>query len=443
MVSVANAELKTAADVVHSIETAIASGGLAPGQRLEPVRSLADGLGLAPATVASAYKILAGRGLVVGRGRRGTFVVDRPALVTPTLHSETSIPDGLVDLARGNPDPDLLPDWRKAFAALPDRSALYGQPPIDPRLAPILRSRLDDLGVDPSHLVVVGGALDGLERALASNLRPGDHVALEDPGYSSVIELVVAMGLIPLAVPVDDYGPRPEALERVIAAGARAAIITPRAQNPTGAALTKTRADELAVVLDGADQTLLLIDDHAGPIAGQPYHHITRSAGGRWLMFQSVAKSLGPDLRFAVGVGDETTVSRVAGRQVLGTGWVSGLLQAVVYNLLTEPEMDSYLAAAAEVYRKRREAVVAVLSAAGIPVHGRSGLNVWVPSNDEAHAVAGMQLAGYAIRAGSRYRIDSPPGVRITVASETVDVLAEAAETLVGLVLHSAPSRLA
>ncbi len=65
------------------IDTAIRTGLLIPGTQLPTVRQLAGDLGLAPNTVARAYKTLEASGLVEGRGRRGTRVRDTPALSTP------------------------------------------------------------------------------------------------------------------------------------------------------------------------------------------------------------------------------------------------------------------------------------------------------------------------------------------------------------------------
>jgi DNA-binding transcriptional regulator YhcF (GntR family) len=66
-----------------AVEVAVADGSLAPGTRLPTVRALAANLGLAPNTVARAYRELEALGLVVGRGRRGTFVVDQEATTDP------------------------------------------------------------------------------------------------------------------------------------------------------------------------------------------------------------------------------------------------------------------------------------------------------------------------------------------------------------------------
>ncbi|MCY4435621.1 MAG: GntR family transcriptional regulator [bacterium] len=56
----------------------VSSGQLKPRERLSPIRSLAGELGLAPGTVARAYRELEWEGIVEGRGRAGTFVVNEP-----------------------------------------------------------------------------------------------------------------------------------------------------------------------------------------------------------------------------------------------------------------------------------------------------------------------------------------------------------------------------
>jgi DNA-binding transcriptional regulator YhcF (GntR family) len=62
--------------VRDAIRSRIERGTWAPGERLPPVRTAATQLGLAPNTVARAYRELEDEGWLVGRGRAGTFVVD-------------------------------------------------------------------------------------------------------------------------------------------------------------------------------------------------------------------------------------------------------------------------------------------------------------------------------------------------------------------------------
>jgi DNA-binding transcriptional regulator YhcF (GntR family) len=63
--------------LVAALRRRIEAGSIAPGERLPPVRALADELDLSPNTVAKAYRVLEREGLLVARGRHGTFVAER------------------------------------------------------------------------------------------------------------------------------------------------------------------------------------------------------------------------------------------------------------------------------------------------------------------------------------------------------------------------------
>src|SRR6266487_496814 len=82
--------------IVAQIQEAVATGTLRPGNRLPPVRQLADQLEIAPGTVARAYSELERRGIVVTDGARGTRVAERPR--KPVAASDR--PENLVGLLR-------------------------------------------------------------------------------------------------------------------------------------------------------------------------------------------------------------------------------------------------------------------------------------------------------------------------------------------------------
>ncbi len=63
----------------QQIVAQVSSGDLQPGNRLPTVRRLAADLGIAPNTVARAYRELETEGVLEGRGRAGTFVSDDDA----------------------------------------------------------------------------------------------------------------------------------------------------------------------------------------------------------------------------------------------------------------------------------------------------------------------------------------------------------------------------
>ncbi|MFB6815908.1 aminotransferase class I/II-fold pyridoxal phosphate-dependent enzyme [Streptomyces sp. NPDC056347] len=426
---------RRASEIAASVESGVGAGELEPGQVLPPMRELAEQLGVNPNTVAAAYRILRERGVIETAGRRGSRVRSRPASTArDALWAEA--PEGVRDLGAGNPDPALLPGLAEVFAAVAaeyDRApTMYGQPPMDPEFAALARAALDADGVAAGPVAVTSGALDAIERVLAAHLRPGDAVAVEDPGWGSMLDLVPALGLRPVPVAVDDEGPVPDAVEQALRAGARALVVTGRAQNPTGAAIGAGRAVELRAVLAGHRGVLLIEDDHGHGIVDLPLHPLS-GATDRWAFVRSVAKAYGPDLRVALLTGDPVTLDRVAGRQRLGPGWVSRLLQRTVVHLWRSGAVDP--AEVARAYAIRRDGLVHALVERGVPAHGRSGMNVWVPVADETGVVARLMHSGWAVAPGARFRMTAAQGVRLTVSPLTeadIGPLADAVAAAVG-----------
>ncbi|MBA6433236.1 MULTISPECIES: aminotransferase class I/II-fold pyridoxal phosphate-dependent enzyme [Streptomyces] len=432
---------RRAAEIAASVERAVGTGELPPGQLLPPLRELAQRLGVNPNTVAAAYRVLRERGVIETAGRRGSRVRSRPSS-TPREWIGVDAA-GARDLSSGNPDPALLPPLGAPLAAAAARAAerptLYGAPDVVPEVAELARAALDADGVPPGPVAVTSGSLDAIERVLAAHLRPGDAVAVEDPGWGSLLDLIPALGLRAVPVGVDDDGPLPERVEHVLAQGARALVVTDRAQNPTGAAVSATRAHELRGVLADYPDVLLIEDDHGHGIVDVPLHPL---AGGtdRWALVRSTAKAYGPDLRLAVLTGDAVTLDRVRGRQRLGPGWVSHLLQDAVAWLWRTDAVDP--AAVAASYDTRRAALVRALRERGIAAHGRSGMNVWVPVPDETGAVARLLAAGWAVAPGARFRVASPPGVRLTVSPLAADEIGAAADAVAAAVGATVSGRL-
>jgi DNA-binding transcriptional MocR family regulator len=376
---------------------------------LPTVRALARERGVSPATVSAAFQRLRLRGLIAGAGRRGTRVTHRPAL---QAKASASAAKGLRNLADGNPDGRLLPRLPMLSR---EAARLYGEAAVDPALAKIARQQFASDGID-GELTVVSGGLDGIERVLQANLTVGDRVAVEDPGFTGVLDLLAALGLGVEPVAMDDLGLVPESLARALSQRVKALVLTPRAQNPTGAAFDPERAKALRSVLDRHPSVLVIEDDHAGPVAGTGSITLCPRPG-HWAVVRSVSKSLGPDLRLAVVAADPTTVSRVEGRQRLGMGWVSCMLQRSVAALWSDARVAVQIAEASRTYAERRHALLDALGRRGIEARGRSGFNLWIPVPEEASAVAFLAERGWAVRAGEPYRLRSAPAIRVTAST--------------------------
>lgn len=404
---------KGAAALADRVEESVRRGELQPGQRLPSIRALATQHGISPGTAASAIAELRARGVVVTRERSRSYVSWRPPVSLPR---HPVVPAHLRNLAYGNPDPALLPDLGAALRRLEPQCQLYGGERVSLRLRKLAAKEFAATKIPADHITVTNGGLDAIERALSVHLQPGDLVAVEDPGFASLLHLVRALGLALRPVAIDEHGLKPYALAEALDEGVRAVIATPRGQNPAGACFDRERAESLGQVLSRHPGVLWIEDDHLGPVSSAPRLTATGTTE-RWLATRSVSKSLGPDLRLAVVAGDEQTVSRVEGRVAVGPQWVSHLLQELVCEMWADRAVQKRLVRVARTYDERRQQLVRALAAHGVEVSAPSGLNVWVPVPEETAVVQLLAARGWAVAPGAPFRLSSPPAIRVTVSA--------------------------
>lgn len=177
------------------------------------------------------------------------------------------------------------------------------------------------------------------------------------------------------------------------------------------------RAMALQPMPVGIDDRGMLPDELEAPWrAGstRSYHHLAGDTRG-WVVVRSVSRVAPTCVRPCWPASGRPSAASRDGCNSARLG--ERLLQQTVAELWANPATASQLQTAADTYRRRREALLAALEDRGIQASGRSGLNVWVPVPEETSVVAGLQQAGWAVRAGRRYRLDSPPAVRVTTAA--------------------------
>jgi DNA-binding transcriptional MocR family regulator len=427
--------------IAASIEGGIAAGTLAPGSTLPTVRTLARRLGVAPATVAAAYRSLRDRGLVLSAGRRGTMVRMRSQLTPSSRRTAPPVASGVRNLADGNPDRALLPSLERPLARIPTAHHLYGEGGNLPVLVDWAREDFERDGICAEHVTVVGGALDGIWRVLESHLWPGQRVAVEDPGHCGLLDLLSLLSLPPEPVPIDAEGMLPHALAAALERRVAAVVLTPRLQSPTGSAVGPARAAQLRTLLDRFPHVLAIEDDHSALIADVPMASVLpRSPVVHWAVVRSMAKALGPDLRVATLAGDAATIGRVEGRMQSSMGWVSFVLQHLAIDLLLDPATARVLEVARQTYAARRSALLAELARRGLPLTARSGFNVWLPVPAESLMVHELLARGWAVRSGEAFRLKTTPGVRITAATLEPDDAVALADDLVAALYQSRPA---
>jgi DNA-binding transcriptional MocR family regulator len=418
--------------IAGTIARLIASGDLAPGDRLPTVRELAAELSVSPATVSHAWQALAGVGLIVSRGRSGSFVrAERTTWLPPRSRSLTELPLARLDLSTGTPDPLLLPDMGPALSRVSSRAGTqnYFDEPVIPELEALL---LASWPFQPGVLTIVDGAMDAISRALDLLLKFGDRVAVENPGFPPVFDLLEHYGTERIPVELDAEGMRPDSLAEALHLAPAAIVLQPRTQNPSGVSMTVERAYELARVIrnsHNSEHTIVIEDDHSGEISSSGDVSLGAFLPERVVHIRSYSKSHGPDLRIAAVGGPKAFMDRFIARRILGPGWTSRMLQTILYDLLTEPSTVAQVELARTTYRERQVAIADALRVNGWDVMTADGINAWLRVDDERDAVVQLAAAGIRVAAGTPF-LSSPGGqfIRVTVGQIRDDFAAVGAQ---------------
>ena len=409
---------RTARGIAAGIGRMITDGRLPVGARLPTVRELAGRLSVSPTTVGEAWQSLAAVGAIDARGRQGTFVRQPTGPATPRRYRRVTEGPGrfALDLSTGTPDPALLPDLAPVVARVSRQSLTSSY--LDHPVLPSLEQRLrDDWPFPPEALTVVDGAMDALDRVAQVVVRLGDRVVVEHPTFPPLLDLLDRLGADVVGVDVDEQGLRPDALAGVLAAGGVSAVfVQPRAQNPTGVTTTRARAGELAAVLAGHASVTVVEDDHSGDIASGALVSLGEWMPERTVHIRSYSKSHGPDLRLAAVGGAAHVVDAVSNRRLLGPGWSSRILQAMLLEMLSDQPTVEAVAAAREEYAHRRQVMARALTAAGVEVTGSDGINLWMAVDDERSALLTLAAQGIGAAPGEPFMVRADtPHVRVTV----------------------------
>ena len=439
------------ARLTAALRDAIAAGRLRPGTRLPSSRSLATDLGLSRGVVVSAYEQLTAEGRLTSRTGSGTAVADGGAApIAPARVPADDRRTGVAPLRPGVPDLAMFPRaaWRRSYeralAGAVDAELDYpdpaGLPALRHELAGYLR-RVRAARIRPSDIVVTAGAAQAVALLASALRRRGlDRIALEDPASEGMRTHLSTLGIRTVPIPVDRDGVDVEALGRT---RARAVLVTPAHQFPTGVVLTPARRSALvdwARRVDG----LILEDDYDAEFRydRQPIGCVQGLAPDVVALIGSASKALAPGLRrgwLAVPAGWRDDVVRAKYSADLGE---PVLEQLAFTDFLAGGGYDRHLRQARRAHRRRRDATVAAVSRylPGARVSGvAAGLHLVVElpaGTDDVEVVCRAREIGLAPLALSslRARVSGPPGLVLGYAAHTPDQLAAAVRTLAGIV---------
>lgn len=388
------------APVVRQIARAIAAhvsaGRLRAGERLPGTRELSRVLDVHRNTVAAAYAELAAEGWVDPASGRGTFVsaeipaprrggAPAPAPARAARTPGYALPPGptppparprargLLDLEGGIPDLRLVPvaELARAYRRALRRPGVLGYG--DPRGQPALRAAIGamlrstrGLDPDPDRLLVARGSQHAISLAARALVRPGDAVAVEDPGYPAAWESFRAAGARLVPVPVDAEGLCVDALEAVVRRErVRALYLTPHHQFPTTATLPAGR--RLALLrLAAAERFAIVEDDFDSEFHydGRPVLPLAASdPAGVVVYVGTLSKVLAPGLRLGYVHAPREVIASLAEHRRYADRQGDGALELAIAELLEDGEIPQHAWRMRRLYAARRDALAEALRA--------------------------------------------------------------------------------
>ncbi|MBF6189096.1 MULTISPECIES: PLP-dependent aminotransferase family protein [Nocardia] len=390
-----------AVQVADALRAAATGGLLRAGDRLPSTRALAQRLAISRSVTAAAYEQLHAEGWIDGRRGSGTYLTTAPAAAPARRDGSTTgtRPGRRYDFAPGAPCVDALDRaaWRRAWRAAADHPPLVrkdraGDPAYRAAVADhLLRHRGLVAGADTVVLATAGTSAAVGELA-AALLRPGDAVAVENPGYQRAIGAFRAAGVRVCPVPVDDHGLRVD----LIPAGVRAVYCTPAHQFPLGARMPAARRVQL---IEHARRTgaLVVEDDYDGELRYDtaPLPLLAALAPDVVVHLGTTSKILSPTLGVGWLVAAPAVAAAVlAHRERTGTS-PSPAGQAMLAEFARHGDLARHLRRLRRTVAPRRELVVTALRERGLTVVGDdAGSHVVVPLPDAAAERA-------AVRAGA------------------------------------------
>ncbi|MFC4505219.1 MULTISPECIES: PLP-dependent aminotransferase family protein [Streptomyces] len=460
--------------LAERLRSAIADGRLPVGARLPASRVLAEELRVTRGVVTEAYRRLAESGQIAGRGRLGTVVVAAPAAprdrdrargaagAGPALFGSADregVVDALralscrIDLSPGVPDLAAFPrtEWLRA-----ERAVLAGVTPADfgygdPRGALALRravagwlARNRGIRADPDEVVVVAGVAQAL--GLLGQLLRADgirRIAVEDPGSLGARQQLEYGGHAIVPVPVDAGGLDVGALR---ASGARAVLLTPAHQFPTGVVLDGERRRQL--LSWAAEGGVVIEDDYdAEHRYDRPPVPALRSLTPEGVCYAgSVSKLLAPALRVGwllVPPGRLDALVTAKRYADLGNGI---LTQLVLARLMDSGDLERHLRHVRLRHRRRRDVMLRAVEAhlPGARVHGAAaGLHLMVTFGEPRGGFRDTDLAAATLARGvkahplSWHRISpGPPGLVLGYAAGPAHEIEEGV-AVIGAALRS------
>ena len=371
------------------IRHGIMERALRPGETLPSTRELAEENSISRTVVVQAYDQLIAEGFITGRRGSGSYVSEHlhpspspaprrsaqvrlsqfgTAATSITRRGLSPIPEPRAlryDFAYGRSSLDEFPmaAWRRILLRrtrrAPLRSFDYGAAAGNPVLREAITGHLRRsraINCDVSQIVIVNGSQQALDLTIRLLLNPGDVIAVEDPQYHGMRQVLFAARLRVRPVPVDHDGIDLRQMPR----HARLALVTPSHQFPTGAVLSLQRRLALLAWARRAN-AVIVEDDYDGEFRyeGEPVEPLqSLDREGRVLYVGTFSRTMFPALRIGYVVAPRPLVSAFVAAKWIADRHTAVLEQETLAEFITSGAYERHLRRTRRANAVRREALL-------------------------------------------------------------------------------------
>ena len=430
------------ARIQQMVAQGILAGRIRAGERLPSSRRMAQHLGVSRITVTLAYTELVADDYLISRGRSGYFVSENapepPAFAvepqrndtvdwsraiaqrfTPSLGMEkpTDWANYRYSFIYGQADETLFDsaNWRLcALKALGKRdfssmTADYFDGD-DPKLVEfIARQTLPRRGIlaNPNEILITMGAQNALWLTAQVLLNARRLVAVEDPCYPALRNILDQSRCQLQSVPIDAEGLPPDALP----IGTDVVFTTPSHHCPTAVTMPLSRRKALLEKAE-RDNFLVVEDDYEFEMSFQnPPSPSLKSLdrNGRVIYVGSFSKSLFPGLRLGYLVGPAPFIKEARALRASVLRHPPGHIQRTVSYFLSLGHYDALMRRTSRAYQDRRNVMDAALRAEelmadGLGTYGGSSIWLRAPDGvDTTQLAIALRKSGVLIEPGAPF----------------------------------------
>lgn len=399
------------------IRSDILSGVLKAGQKLPSKRALAANLEISKITVEGAYGQLLSEGFICAREKVGYFVERVEALPCEEAPKPTAEPPSKpqgVDLIGGGGVKFPFSVWsRLQRGVMLDHGEALLRPLPNQGFLPLRQAIADHLAafrgmrVAPED-ILIGAGTDFLYNLLIQLLGREKRYAVEESGYGKIRQIYAAGGACCVDAPMDEYGVKPDVLER-----ADVLHISPSHHFPTGLVTPVSRRMEL-LNCAAVDEKWIIEDDYdsefrfdARPMPAM--YALDRS--GRVIYMNTFSKSLAPSIRISYMVLPRSLMEEFQHRLGFYSCTVPSFEQYTLERFLREGYFEKHINRMRKFYKNRRNKLVELLNGSAIApkitiLEQDAGLHFLLRFDTELtdrELVERFEAAGIRIRALSEY----------------------------------------